>query len=98
MLFDKTVINKVDHLAKLDIGAEDGERFTSIASDLNRIGAMVSLIEKANTQNVSPMAHPFDMSQRLRPDVVTEGNQISIVMPLAPKHEENLFLVPKVIE
>lgn len=98
MLFDKTIVHKVAHLARIDIGEESGESFNSLAADLNRIADMVSQIEKANTKNVKAMAHPFEMAQRLRSDEVTENNQLAMVMPLAPSEESNLFLVPKVIE
>jgi len=44
------------------------------------------------------MAHPQDMVQRLREDIVTETNEREQLMQNAPKTENGLFLVPKVIE
>jgi aspartyl-tRNA(Asn)/glutamyl-tRNA(Gln) amidotransferase subunit C len=44
------------------------------------------------------MAHPLDMVQRLRPDVVTEVDQREAFQEHAPAVQDGLFLVPKVIE
>jgi aspartyl-tRNA(Asn)/glutamyl-tRNA(Gln) amidotransferase subunit C len=51
-----------------------------------------------DTENVSPMAHPLDTTQRLRKDEVTETNQREHFQQIAPSVEEGLYLVPKVIE
>ena len=58
-------------------------------------------IEQMNgvdTSGVTPMAHPLDMAQRLREDVVSEENQREHLQAHAPAVENGLFLVPKVIE
>jgi aspartyl-tRNA(Asn)/glutamyl-tRNA(Gln) amidotransferase subunit C len=55
-------------------------------------------MSELNTDNVSPMAHPLDQIQRLRPDVVTEHNQREHFQAIAPQVEDGLYLVPKVIE
>jgi aspartyl-tRNA(Asn)/glutamyl-tRNA(Gln) amidotransferase subunit C len=44
------------------------------------------------------MAHPFEMVQRLREDVVSEVNQREHLQQHAPAVQDGLFLVPKVIE
>jgi aspartyl-tRNA(Asn)/glutamyl-tRNA(Gln) amidotransferase subunit C len=44
------------------------------------------------------MAHPLDAVQRLREDVVTEGDQRAAFQAVAPQVERGLYLVPKVIE
>jgi aspartyl-tRNA(Asn)/glutamyl-tRNA(Gln) amidotransferase subunit C len=44
------------------------------------------------------MAHPLDVSQRLRPDQVTESDDRDHIQENAPSVEGGLYLVPKVIE
>jgi aspartyl-tRNA(Asn)/glutamyl-tRNA(Gln) amidotransferase subunit C len=51
-----------------------------------------------DTNGVSPMAHPLDQMQRLRPDAVTETDQRDAFQTIAPQTEAGLYLVPKVID
>jgi aspartyl-tRNA(Asn)/glutamyl-tRNA(Gln) amidotransferase subunit C len=44
------------------------------------------------------MAHPLDMIQRLREDVVTEQVDRELYQQNAPQVEAGLYLVPKVVE
>jgi len=44
------------------------------------------------------MAHPLNMSQRLRPDAVTESSERDFIQENAPSTEGGYYLVPKVIE
>ena len=52
----------------------------------------------ADTTDISPMAHPLDAVQRLRPDVVKESDQREQFQSIAPKTEAGVYLVPQVIE
>ncbi len=47
------------------------------------------------------MAHAQDLAQRLRPDGVTESDQLawrSAFQAIAPEADAGLYLVPRVIE
>ena len=44
------------------------------------------------------MAHPLDMHQRLREDIVTEANHRDIYQKNSSHVEEGFYKVPKVIE
>ena len=96
MPFSRDTIEYVAHLARLDIS--DTQDINSIQADLNRIVAMVDQITAANTDGIQPMAHPLEMVQRLRPDVVIEPNARETLLALAPMSEAGLFLVPTVLE
>jgi aspartyl-tRNA(Asn)/glutamyl-tRNA(Gln) amidotransferase subunit C len=50
------------------------------------------------TDDILPMAHPMDQTQRLRADEVTEEDQHEYFQSQAPQVEAGLYLVPKVIE
>ena len=55
-------------------------------------------LQAAATDDVLPMAHPLNMSQRLRADEVTEPNERDELQKNAPSVENGYYLVPKVLE
>ena len=88
-------IEKVAKLARIRIAADD---LPELTSRLGNILAMVDKLQSVDTSSVEPMSNPFDAIQRLRKDEVTEPNQRDTLLAIAPKTEQGLFLVPKVIE
>lgn len=88
-------IRQVAHLARLELKSEQIEAYTQ---QLSNIMELVDQLSKVDASQVSPMAHPLDMHQRLRPDAVTEANQREAFQAIAPAVENGLYLVPKVIE
>jgi aspartyl-tRNA(Asn)/glutamyl-tRNA(Gln) amidotransferase subunit C len=88
-------VNKIAWLARLAI---DPEKTESYARDLSGILDFVEQMSAVDTSEVSPMAHPLDQVQRLRPDEITETNQRERFQAHAPLVEAGLYLVPKVIE
>jgi aspartyl-tRNA(Asn)/glutamyl-tRNA(Gln) amidotransferase subunit C len=88
-------VRQVAHLARLELKNEQVEHY---ATQLSNILGMVDRLTAVNTDGVSVMAHPLDMVQRLRPDVVTETDQREAFQEHAPAVQDGLFLVPKVIE
>ena len=95
MSLERNDIEKIAHLARL---AVDGEELDSIAGDLSNILDLVAAMNAVDTAGVPPMAHPLEMSQRLREDRVTEADGRERFQAVAPKTENGLYLVPKVIE
>ena len=88
-------VAKIAHLARLAIRDEDVPAY---ARNLSAILELVAQMNAADTAGVAPMAHPLDMTQCLRPDVVTEPDQREHFQAIAPRVEAGLYLVPKVIE
>jgi aspartyl-tRNA(Asn)/glutamyl-tRNA(Gln) amidotransferase subunit C len=91
-------LQKIAHLARLELKSEQGGHY---ARQLSSILEMVGQLSAAQTDAVSPMAHPLDMVQRLRPDAVTDPVGESgreVFQSLAPAVDNGLYLVPKVIE
>ena len=95
MTLKREDVKNIAHLARLDIdeGAVD-----LYAADLSRILELVDQMNQVNTDDVMPMAHPMDASQRLRADEVSESNQREKFQAIAPDVEIGLYRVPKVIE
>ncbi|MDT8404387.1 Asp-tRNA(Asn)/Glu-tRNA(Gln) amidotransferase subunit GatC [Sulfuriflexus sp.] len=95
MSLSRDDVEKIAHLAMLAISEED---IADYASDLSNILDLVGQMEAVDTDSVTPMAHPLNMPQRLRPDVVTETDQRDRFQQNAPSVENGLFLVPRVVE
>ena len=62
------------------------------------IAGLAAGLRAKKFSSVEPMAHPLDMSQRLRPDAVTESNRREEFQAHAPSVKHGLYIVPKVIE
>ena len=88
-------IRQVAQLARLQLAPEQTEHY---ARQLSNILAMVDELSRADTEGIAPMAHPLDMVQRLRPDVVSETDQRALLQTIAPQVAEGVYLVPRVIE
>ena len=86
---------KIANLARLKISKEEVDKY---AVDLSNILSLVDQMNAVDTKDIEPMAHPQDVTQRLREDVVTETNQRDKFQTIAPRAEKGLYLVPKVIE
>jgi aspartyl-tRNA(Asn)/glutamyl-tRNA(Gln) amidotransferase subunit C len=91
----KLEVQQVAMLARLQL--EDGE-VDDVVDKLSRIVDFVDQLQAVATDDVLPMAHPLNMSQRFRDDAVTEADQRDFVQENAPSTERGYYLVPKVIE
>lgn len=95
MPLDENEVEKIAHLARLAIDEQDVPRY---GRELSRILDLVDQMNAVDTSGVTPMAHPLDFAQRLRPDEVSEENRRDHFQSVAPQVEAGLYLVPKVIE
>lgn len=95
MSLDQNQVRRVADLARLAVSDED---LPIYVEELNQILKMVDQLQAADTQSITPMAHPLNMHQRLRADAVTETDQRETYFEQAPAARDGHFLVPKVIE
>jgi aspartyl-tRNA(Asn)/glutamyl-tRNA(Gln) amidotransferase subunit C len=95
MAISEAEVKKVARLARL---AVPDERLAAYTQNLSNILRLVDQLSAVDTTGVEPMAHPLEMMQRLRDDVVTETNHREKYQAVAPEVESGLYLVPKVIE
>lgn len=95
MSLEKEDVEKIAHLARLSI---DEASIPEYARNLSSILDLVEQMNAVNTEGVVPMAHPLELGQRLREDVVSEPDQRERFQSVAPAVEAGLYLVPKVIE
>ena len=95
MSLNKEQVKEIAQLAKLSINDSEIEQSTI---ELNNILSLMAELAEIETDQVKPMAHPLEMSQRLREDVVSETDLSEEFQAIAPKTGKNHFLVPTVIE
>ncbi|UOG92341.1 MAG: Asp-tRNA(Asn)/Glu-tRNA(Gln) amidotransferase subunit GatC [Candidatus Thiothrix sulfatifontis] len=95
MAISEAEVKKVARLARL---AVPDDRLEAYTQNLSNILSLVDQLSAVDTTGVEPMAHPLEMMQRLRDDVVTETDHREKYQAIAPEVEDGLYLVPKVIE
>ena len=88
-------VQRIAHLARLELSAAEAE---AMRRQMNDILAMVDQMAAVDTAGVEPLAHPQEVTQPLRADVVTEADAREAFQAAAPQVEDGLYLVPKVIE
>ncbi|HEV3287041.1 MAG TPA: Asp-tRNA(Asn)/Glu-tRNA(Gln) amidotransferase subunit GatC [Steroidobacteraceae bacterium] len=96
MALTREQIAGIAALARLELSAQEIPVYQqSLSSILEFVGAL----DACDTADIVPMAHPLPgLSQRLRPDVVTEQERRDVYQANAPQTAAGLYLVPKVIE
>ena len=95
MSLDKSEVQKIAWLARLAIEEQD---ISNYSTELSSILDLVEQMNSANTEGISPLAHPLDLAARLREDKVSETNQREHFQKHAPLTEDGCYLIPKVIE
>jgi aspartyl-tRNA(Asn)/glutamyl-tRNA(Gln) amidotransferase subunit C len=92
-------VNRIAVLARLELST--AER-AAMLSQLNGFFGIVEQMSAVDTSGVEPLYTPLSAVQavalRLRDDVVTEGDERALNQASAPRVEDGLFLVPKVVE
>jgi aspartyl-tRNA(Asn)/glutamyl-tRNA(Gln) amidotransferase subunit C len=84
--------------ARLARIAIDEREADEVLAQLDRIFGMIEEMQAVDVTGIEPMSHAQDVSLRLRDDIVTEPDQRELFQSIAPKVENGLYLVPKVIE
>jgi aspartyl-tRNA(Asn)/glutamyl-tRNA(Gln) amidotransferase subunit C len=92
-------VKRIANLAQLDMDEAHAE---TMLAELNGIFALAGQMQAVDTTGVEPLSQPLqailDLPLRLREDVVSEENRRDQYQASAPKTQDGLYLVPKVIE
>jgi aspartyl-tRNA(Asn)/glutamyl-tRNA(Gln) amidotransferase subunit C len=76
----------------------DRNETKDVEEKLSKIIDFVDQLQTISTDDIEPMAHPLNQSQRLRMDEVTETNDRENIQKNAQQIEKGMYLVPKVID
>jgi aspartyl-tRNA(Asn)/glutamyl-tRNA(Gln) amidotransferase subunit C len=88
-------VKYVAHLARLELTAEEEQRF---GSQLAQILEYVDQLKAVDVAGVEPTAHPFPLVNVTRPDECVPGLPVDAALRHAPAGANGLFLVPKIVE
>ena len=88
-------VKKIASLSRISVSDAEAE---AMVPELNNILGWVEQLGEVDVSGVEPMTAVIPNHQRLRDDVVTDGNVRDKVLANAPQAEHGFFAVPKVIE
>lgn len=89
---------QVRHVAKLARLALSDAEVERMVPELNNILGWVEQLGEVDTDGVEPLTAVIDLDQRLRDDVVNDGDKREDILANAPEAQHGFFAVPKVIE
>jgi aspartyl-tRNA(Asn)/glutamyl-tRNA(Gln) amidotransferase subunit C len=95
MTIDKETVDKIAHLARLEL-AEDEK--VKLMGDMGKILDFMAKLNEIDTTGIEPLVYMTDEINVLREDVVKQEITHEEALQNAPKHDRNYFLVAKVIE
>ena len=95
MKIDTNAIEKFSALSKIELSQEEKTEFSQ---QLSEIVEHVDKLSKLDTENVKPTDQVFDQKNVFREDIVKPSMSIEKIAEAAPAFEDNMFIVPKIIE
>ncbi len=95
MKLDKETVERVAHLARLELNEEEKEKF---AEQLSDILDHAEKLNELDTSNVEPMAHVLSINNVLREDEVRESLDREETLANAPDKEKGMFKVPQIVD
>ena len=94
MQFNQKLADYVAALARLD---PTHPALAGIVEDMQRILAMVEVMDTVDTSGVEPLRHPLELPGLTRADETIQVERDALLAN-APAVSDGLFLVPRVIE
>ena len=95
MEIDRTLLDKIAHLARLEFDEKDAGK---MIEDMTAIVSWVEKLSELDTEGVEPLTSMSHEVNALREDEVREHLAHDLALKNAPAHDKDYFRVPKVIE
>jgi aspartyl-tRNA(Asn)/glutamyl-tRNA(Gln) amidotransferase subunit C len=95
MTIDKDIVDKVAHLARLELTPDETE---GMIKDMNRILGFMDKLNELDTSGIQPLVYMTNEVNVLRADVVKQEITHEEALLNAPKQDGEYFLVAKVID
>ncbi len=95
MPIDRAQVRHVARLARLRLSAEEEELYAA------QLGAVLGYLERlaaVDVTGIEPLTFAGDESSPLRDDVPLPGLPREQALRAAPRHDEQAFVVPRIIE
>lgn len=95
MSLDRSTVKSIAFLARLRV---DDAQCDALAAELSGILDWVEQLAEVDTAGVEPMTSVAAMTLTQRPDAVSDGGDLPLVLSNAPSAIEDYYAVPKVVE
>ena len=95
MTLDQESLDKIAHLARLEIHESDRKK---MLADMNNMVAFVEKLKEVDTTGVEPLTTMTHEVNAMRKDEVNVLLTKEEALKLAPKRDADFFRVPKVLE
>ncbi|MCK8826990.1 Asp-tRNA(Asn)/Glu-tRNA(Gln) amidotransferase subunit GatC [Natroniella acetigena] len=95
MKIDQETVEKIAHLARLEVSEEEKEVF---ANQLSDILEHAEKLNELDTENVEPTAHALPIKNVFRKDEIRESLEREDALVNAPDKDQGMFKVPQIVE
>ncbi len=95
MTIDEETVDKIAHLARLELSGDEKQE---MIADMNKILGFMDKLNEIDTSGIEPLVYMTNEVNNFREDVVKQEITHEEALQNAPKHDENYFLVAKVID
>ena len=95
MKIDRTLLDKIAHLSRLDFDEKDAEK---MMEDMSEIVEWVEKLKEVDTEGVEPLTTMSFEVNVMRQDQVKPHMPHEDALKNAPKKDDHFFRVPKVLE
>ncbi len=95
MKLDSNTIDKIAHLARLEVDEADKQK---LMDDMNKVLSFMDKLNEINTDDIEPLVYMTDEVNVLRMDEVKPDINTRQALQNAPKQDGNYFRVAKVIK
>jgi len=95
MTIDDETVEKIAHLARLELSADEKQE---MIKDMNKILGFMDKLNEIDTTGVEPLVYLTNEVNVLREDIVKQEITHEEALLNAPKHDKDFFLVAKVID
>jgi aspartyl-tRNA(Asn)/glutamyl-tRNA(Gln) amidotransferase subunit C len=95
MTIDEETVDKIAHLARLELSGDEKQE---MIKDMSKILDFMAKLNEINTSGIEPLVYMTNEVNVLREDVVIQQITHQEALKNAPRHDDDYFLVPKVIE
>ena len=93
-MIDREQVNKVAHLARLDITSDEAQQFTT---QLNSILDYFEQLQELDTNEVEPTTRAIETSNITRADKLEPFPNKQDLLKSAPEQDGDYFRVPKIM-
>ncbi|MDB5287406.1 MAG: glutamyl-tRNA amidotransferase [Mucilaginibacter sp.] len=95
MIIDEQTVDKVAHLARLELAADEK---AEMIKDMSKILSFMDKLNEVDTTGVEPLVYMTSEVNILREDEVKQVITTEEALQNAPEHDQSYFLVAKVIK